>query len=337
MESKAILQSLLKLRQVLLDITPENEETLFIRAENANGWFTEEFILKSLMGLAHMLDEDILNKTIQEYHLKSSKKVGLILAGNIPAVGFQDILFVLLTNSVAVIKPSSKDEFLIRFLCAQLIKIDSRFSEQIIFVEKLKLDELDAVIATGSNNTARYFEQYFSKIPHVIRKNRTSVAVLTGNETSEELIALANDITLYFGLGCRNVTKLFTPIDYNFSPFLKIIEENYRKISYHSKYHNNYDYYKAIYLVERMEHLDNGVILLRENTEYFSPISVLNYESYKDTERLKTEIENNAEKIQVVVGSKTVFERQVNFGKAQSPGLLDFPDGENILEFIKQL
>ncbi len=337
MESRKMLESLLRLREVIQNITPENQETLFIRTENSNGWFTENFISQSLQGLADMLEVEVLKKTIDKYHTSNRKNIGLILAGNIPAVGFQDILYVLITNSVAFIKPSSKDEFLIKFLCEQLIQINGAFSEQIKFVEKLSLNELDAIVATGSNNTSRYFKQYFSKLPNVIRQNRTSVAVLNGRESEDELTALATDITQYFGLGCRNVTKLFTPVGYNFSPFLKIIEEKFKAVSFHSKYHNNYDYYKAIYLVERMEHLDNGIVLVREDKEYFSPISVLNYESYSSIKDVKDSINEHADKIQVVVGSEKVFDRQVSFGKAQSPGFLDFPDGENILEFIKSL
>ena len=337
MESNTTLESLLKLREVIRNITPENQETLFIRAENANGWFTEKFISQSLQGLADMLEEAVLKDAIKNYHTTNRKKIGLILAGNIPAVGFQDILYVLITNGIAFIKPSSKDEFLIKFLCEQLTQIDNKFSEQIKFVEKIILKDLDAVVATGSNNTSRYFKQYFSKLPHVIRQNRTSVAVLNGKESEDELTALATDITQYFGLGCRNVTKLFTPVDYNFSPFLKIIEDQFKAISFHSKYHNNYDYYKAIFLVERMKHLDNGIVLVREDKEYFSPISVINYESYNSIKDVRDSIHDNAKKVQVVVGSEQVFERQVSFGKAQSPGFLDFPDGENILDFINKI
>ncbi len=337
MESKTILQSLVKLREIILGITPDNQETLYIRAENANGWFTEDFISKSLEGIASMLEPKILEETISKHYMGESKKVGLILAGNIPAVGFQDILYVLLTNGTAFIKTSSKDEFLIKFLCNELINIDEAFKSHILFVEKLKLDEVDAVVATGSDNTSRYFEQYFSKVPNVIRKNRTSIAVISGNETEDELTALANDITLYFGLGCRNVTKLFVQENYDFSPFLKIVEDKFRPISFHSKYHNNYDYYKAIYLVERMDHLDNGIVLVREDQEFFSPISVFHYEKYKSIEDVKNALNEQSDKIQVVVGNEKVFERQVAFGEAQSPGLLDFPDGENILEFINEL
>ncbi|MDB4835496.1 acyl-CoA reductase [Cyclobacteriaceae bacterium] len=331
-----ILQSLLTLQKRLESFNEEDNEMLIVRASNANAWFTPAYIVESIHGLAQMLSEKDLVQAIEQR--SSEKNIGVILAGNIPAVGFQDILYVLLAGSIAHVKLSTKDEFLIRYLVDQLIEIDASFSDKVKFTEKLVLDELDGVVATGSDNTARYFEQYFSRVPHVIRKNRTSVAVLTGNESQEELEQLALDVILYFGLGCRNVTKLYTPEEYDFTPFLKIIEDNHKEQSFHSKYHNNYDYYKAIYLVECIEHLDNGVLLLKQDESVFSPLSVLYHESYATLDELKGVLETKKGQIQVVVSSQEkMFERQVGFGKAQSPGLFDFPDGENILTFIHSI
>jgi hypothetical protein len=261
----------------------------------------------------------------------------LILAGNIPAVGFQDILYVLLVGGKVEVKLSSQDTLLIKYLVNELIAIDSEFEEIIKFTEKFDLDQLDAVLATGSDNTSRYFEQYFKKVAHVIRKNRTSVAVIEGNESQDNLRSLAVDITRYFGLGCRNVTKLFVPENYDMVPLLKIIEDEHRYLSMHSKYNNNYDYYKAVFLVNSKEHLDNGVLLAQKEESLFSPVGVLYYQEYNELNKVASLLEEQDEKIQVTVSNnKKIFKRTVDFGEAQCPGLFDFPDGENVLEFLNR-
>lgn len=336
MNPNKILSGLENLKNTLQSFSVEENETLIIRVSNQNAWFTEENILSSVKGIASMLKKSDLEKALNDYCSEKGKRVGVIMAGNIPAVGFQDLLYVLLSGGKAFLKYSSQDEFLMKYLVETLIAIDAGFREVIEFTEKLDLDQLDAVIATGSDNTSRYFEQYFAKIPHVIRKNRTSVAVLDGNESLEDLQGLAKDITQYFGLGCRNVTKLFVPEDYDLVPLLKILEDDHKPLSFHSKYNNNYDYYKAVFLVNSKEHLDNGMMLFQEQEALFSPVGVLYYQKYKEVEDVKALLSSQLDKIQVAVSAKDVFERTVDFGKAQNPSLFDFPDGENIFEFLSK-
>ena len=336
MNPNNILSGLQKLQIKLQSFDKIKNEDFLYRVSNSNLWFTHDNILSSLQGIASMLKTEDLQKALDESYSGKGEKIGLILAGNIPAVGFQDILYVILTGGVAEVKVSSQDEILIKYLVDELIAIDEEFASLIHFTEKLNLDELGAVVATGSDNTSRYFEQYFKRVPHVIRKNRTSVAVLDGKESLDELARLAEDICMYFGLGCRNVTKLFVPEGYDMVPLLKVIEDNHRYLSMHSKYNNNYDYYKAVFLVNSKEPLDNGVLLAQKEEGLFSPVGVLYYQEYNAIESVESLLEAQKEKIQVAVSNnKEVFGRTVAFGEAQHPGLFDFPDGENILEFIK--
>ncbi len=331
-----ILSGLEKLQIKLLSFDKVENEDFLLNVSNENLWFTEKNILTSIKGISMLLKSEDLKKALDTYYSEQGKTVGLILAGNIPAVGFQDILYVLLSGGKAVVKLSSKDERLIKYLVNELIAIDGDFASLIEFTERFDLNKLDAVVATGSDNTSRYFEQYFAKVAHIIRKNRTSVAVLTGEEMEKQLQALAEDITQYFGLGCRNVTKLFVPEGYDMTPILKIIEEEHRDLSMHSKYNNNYDYYKAVFLVNSKEHLDNGVVLAQKQEELFSPVGVLYYQEYNDKNKLKALLAEQNEKIQVVVASENIFERTVAFGQAQCPDLFDFPDGENVLAFLSK-
>ncbi|MEM7297733.1 MAG: acyl-CoA reductase, partial [Bacteroidota bacterium] len=230
-------------------------------AKAKNGWFSEESIHNALNGIAFMLEKEKLEKWISEYSLENDvpKIVGVVMAGNIPLVGFHDLLSVLISGHFAAIKPSSDDEVLVSALIGWIEEIEPRFKKNMEIRDKLT--EVDAVIATGSDNTARYFEYYFKDIPNIIRKNRTSVAVLTGNETKEELEALGEDIFSYFGLGCRNVSKIFTPKGYDLTEAFPHFE-GYNEVIHHHKYRNNYDYYKSIYLVNKTPHLDTGYLLV---------------------------------------------------------------------------
>lgn len=337
MNPNKILSGLQKLQIKLQSFDKIKNEDFLYRVSNSNLWFTHDNIVSSLRGIASMLRTEDVQKALAESYLEKGKTVGLILAGNIPAVGFQDILYVLLTGGKVEVKVSSQDELLIKYLIEELIAIDEGFAELIHVTDKLNLDELDAVIATGSDNTSRYFEQYFKKVPHVIRKNRTSVAVLDESESNEDLVKLAEDIVTYFGLGCRNVTKLFVPEAYDMTPLLKILEDNHKELIYHSKYNNNYDYYKAVFLVNSKEHLDNGVLLAQKEEALFSPVGVLYYQEYSELDQVKRLLKEQKDKIQIVVtNDKSVFERTVPFGQAQQPSLFDFPDGENVLDFIKE-
>jgi hypothetical protein len=233
-----------------------------------------------------MLNKADLEKWLKKYNIvqAGNKKVGLVLAGNIPLVGFHDVLCVLATGNHALIKVSSQDARLIKYVLNKLVEIDNSYTDKFSFVERL--ENFDAIIATGSNNTSRYFEYYFGKVPNIIRKNRNSIALLTGNESAEQLSALGHDIFDYYGLGCRNVSKLLVPEGYNFNFFFESIE-HFAPIINHHKYNNNYDYNKSIYLVNRDEHLDNGFLLLKQDTRLTSPLACLYYEIYASATKRK--------------------------------------------------
>ncbi|MFI5152727.1 MAG: acyl-CoA reductase [Chitinophagales bacterium] len=303
------------------------------RASLENAWFIPEFI--------HLAAENISSNWLQEIKLRQwidpygfsienpePKNIGLIMAGNIPLVGFHDFMSVFISGHKQIMKPSSKDQALIRQLVEHLIGIDRRVREWVQFADMLR--GCDAYIATGSNNSSRYFNYYFSKYPNIIRSNRTSVAVLNGNEPIEELIKLADDVHLYFGLGCRNVTKIYVPREYDFLPLL----DAFKKFSWfadHNKYKNNYDYQLTLLILNKKYYMTNGSILLAENRSAFSPISLLHYEYYSDAPRVSEKAGETGE-MQCCVGAGFL-----PFGKTQTPGLEDFADGVDTLKFLHGL
>ncbi|MGB5821317.1 MAG: acyl-CoA reductase [Saonia sp.] len=302
-------------------------------AKHENGWFTKDNILFSIRNWGDLLTKDHLQTWLSPYDLKhsQSKVVALIMAGNIPLVGFHDFLAALITGKKVLVKLSSNDTMLLPFVSAYLVHIEPSLSNEISFVEG-KLENFDAVIATGSNNTARYFEYYFGKKPNIIRKNRNSVAVLTGKETPEQLEALGEDIFRYYGLGCRSVSKLFVPREYNFDLFFKAIYP-YHSIIDQNKYANNYDYNKAVYLMSEFNMLENGFLMLKEDESYASPIATLFFEYYDTLEDLKRQLEENREKLQCVVSENVLWD-EVQFGQTQRPGLTDYADGMDTVEFL---
>lgn len=306
-------------------------------AQNNNSWFTPEEVQRALTALRQMLNAADLQAWFKDIHVADEpKKVGLILAGNIPMVGFHDVLSVLATGNTALIKLSSSDDKLLPMVLDKLVDIEPLLKDRIVYIERLK--DFDAVIATGSNNTSRYFEYYFSKVPNIIRKNRSSVAVLTGEETSEEIAALGHDIFDYFGLGCRNVSKLYIPQDYDIKHFFEPIE-SFKGIINHFKYNNNYDYNKSIYLVNMAQHYDNGFLLLKEDTAMSSPLAVLYFERYSDLNEVTDVLKKEEEKIQCIV-SKASLQLEpgtVDFGKGQYPRLWDYADNVNTIEFLNSL
>ena len=268
--------------------------TLVDIAYQYNGWFSPENIERALKGLTVMLHESDLTEFAKQVNEPTNPKtVAVIMAGNIPAVGFHDMMCVLLSGHNILIKASSDDTALITFLAGMLIYFEPQFATRINFSDG-KLTDFDAVIATGSNNTAKHFEYYFSKYPHIIRKNRNSIAVLDGNESKEQLIALGEDIFRYFGLGCRNVSKLFVPKGYSFDAFFEAIFE-YQDVIHYEKYANNYDYNKAVFLMSNFKLLDNGFVTIKEDTSYSSPISSVFYEFYEDLDELQTQLKNDAD------------------------------------------
>lgn len=299
-----------------------------------NGWFTRTEVRRALKGIISFLDDQKLSNWVAAYpEIQNPAKVGLVLAGNIPLVGFHDVLSVLICGHTAVIKPSSDDDKLIPHVLGVLTDIEPAFKEQIVIGEQVK--GIDAVIATGSNNTHRYFEYYFGSYPHIFRKSKTSVAVLTGTETDEELKALGEDIFSYYGLGCRNVSKLFIPADFDLDRFFGAIY-HFKDIVEHKKYGNNYDYHKAIYLMNSEKLIENGFLLLRETEELFSPVGTLFYERYDKPDVLESRLKMIRDDVQCIVSGR-VNSEEVPFGKAQYPELNDYADGVDTMSFLTSL
>ena len=304
-----------------------------------NPWFTAANQRQAITAIIEqMLRPEQLSGWWENYALTEpvqQQRIGLVLAGNLPLVGFHDLLCVFASGHRAVIKLSDKDPYLLPAVLRALRQVAPESESYFSIVDKLK--GFDAVIATGSNNTARYFEAYFGKYPHVIRRNRNGVAVLTGNESSKELLALGRDIFDYFGLGCRNVAKLYVPEDYDFKPLLEALHE-YRQIVNHTKYKNNFDYNYALYLLNKVEYLANGCIILTQNTSLQSPIACLHYEYYSSTDALATELSEIKEQIQLIVGPSLVTDVPTfPYGSAQEPSLFDYADGVDTMAFLLQL
>jgi len=305
-------------------------------SQSHNGWYTPEQVYFSIQSWADALTEDNLGKWLSNYDLGDvkPKNVALILAGNIPLVGFHDFLSVLITGHNVLVKTSSNDQHLLPFLANYLVAFEADLKNKITFVEG-KLENFDAVIATGSNNTARYFEYYFKDKPSIIRKNRNSIAVLNGEETKEQLTALGEDIFRYFGLGCRNVSKLFVPKNYSFVPFFEAIFE-YQDVIHYEKYANNYDYNKAVFLMSNFKLLDNGFLTLKEDSSYGSPITSAFYEYYESLDQLQERLENENDQIQCIVSNNLVKEC-IAFGTTQKPKLWDYADNVDTVLFLKNL
>lgn len=302
-------------------------------SQSHNGWYTPEQVYFSIQSWANALTEENLNQWLAMYSFDNvkPKRIALILAGNIPLVGFHDFLSVLISGHQVLVKLSSNDQHLLPFLAKYLIHIAPELENKIIFTES-KLENFDAVIATGSNNTARYFEYYFKNKPSIIRKNRNSVAILNGQETKEQLIALGEDIFRYFGLGCRNVSKLFVPKGYVFDAFFEAIFE-YQDVIHYEKYANNYDYNKAVFLMSNFKLLDNGFLTIKEDNSHASPISSVFYEYYEELSELEKKLEQEAEQIQCIV-SNNLIKKSIPFGKTQQPKLWDYADNIDTISFL---
>jgi len=302
------------------------------KASGENPWFTTEFIEQSSNNIAEVfLQQSLLEKWVAQYDIKEithPKKVGVVMAGNIPLVGFHDFLCVWISGHHLIIKPSSKDEVLIRHLADKLIEWNKESANIISFADNLK--NCDAYIATGSNNSSRYFEYYFSKYPNIIRRNRTSVAILDGTESKEQLNLLADDIQLYFGLGCRNVTKLYVPKEYDFIKLLDALKRYDHFGDFH-KYKHNFDYHLALLIMGNKYYMNNGSVILTENSSLFSPVSQVHYEYYDDKNAVIDSLKNNQD-VQCIVGHQ-----QIPFGKAQQPSLSDYADGIDTLQFLLSL
>ncbi len=317
-------------------LTEQAYQEIITRANAINPWFTEENIRLAFKGLTHFFDQDNLRHWLSNYSIKYSapKNIGLIMAGNVPMVGMHDLLCVLITGNTATIKYSSQDTYLPEVIINWLSEIDSDINSHVRIVDRIK--SVNAIIATGSNNSSRYFKYYFKHIPHFIRKNRTGIAVLSGYETKNELEDLGKDIFYYFGLGCRNVSKIFVPEQYNFR-HLKDALSQFEHLKDHNKYRNNYDYQKAILLVNNIGHIDTGFCIFRLSDELVSPISTIYYQEYKSMNDLKSYIDQNKDKVQVVVSNNKFNVPTVKFGQAQFPELWDYADGIDTIAFLTGL
>jgi len=321
-----------KLGKYLLG-SEENWINIKEKAERENAWFTKTFVETAISNISHsFLNKNLLKEWTEHYQLAdlplNPKNIGIVMAGNIPLVGFHDFLCVFISGHRQTIKTSSKDSTLIRHLVAKLEEWDAEVTEYVSFAEGLR--GCDAYIATGSNNSGRYFDYYFAKYPHIIRKNRTSVAVLDGKESESDLASLSDDIQMYFGLGCRNVTKLYVPQQYDFLPLLDALKRYEYYFEFH-KYKNNYDYQLAILMMGRKFYMTNGSIILSEDRSIFSPVSQVNYEFYAN-KKLLCEILKENQSIQCIVGNG-----YVDFGEAQRPTLYDYADGIDTMKFLKEL
>ncbi len=306
----------------------------------SNGWFTPENVKFALNALGRSLElhkiERWLNKYPEDiFNRAHSKTVGVVMAGNIPLVGFHDYLSVLLTGYNLLAKLSGDDKKLLPLVHQIFAKLEPGFKFRATFTEK-KLTDFDAIIATGSNNTSRYFEYYFGKYPNIIRKNRNGAAVITGSETHEELSALGEDIFRYYGLGCRSVSKLFVPKDYRFDDFFKSIE-SFNWVSSNHKYNNNYDYNKSVYLINKTPHFDNGFLILKEDAAYASPVAVVHYEHYHDITELNKLLNLHHEHIQCIVSVDEQIKGAIKPGKSQYPQLWNYADNVDTIEFLMGL
>ena len=361
MNKQNILQTLKELG-IFLSKDRDNEfEEIITNERIFNPWFTHQNVEFALNAWAKALEKNKLlhwhsqwknnpHDNYREaigsdtYRIKKNspvRKIGIIMAGNIPMVGFHDLICVIVSGNIALVKLSSKDSKLIPYLVKKLIEIEPKIKNQIEFVDRLT--GYDAVIATGSNNSARYFEYYFRNQPHIIRKNRTSVAILNGNETKKELEELSNDFFTYFGLGCRNISKLFVPNGYNFKNLMESFN-CYSNVLNHNKYMNNYEYNKAIFLLNLIPHFDNGFILLKHDTSLFSPTAVLHYENYNKQEDVFKYLKNEKEKIQCIVKTSDNNESSILKGipiylpgTTQFPELWDYADQIKVMDFLNKL
>ena len=304
-------------------------EKIIIKAQSINPWFTDENIKVNLTYWSEKLTKTNLKQWLNKYDLNnnSRKNIAIIMAGNIPLVGFHDFICVFLSGHNSIIKLSNNDKFILPFL-TDLINLDS---DRVVYLDNM-LKDYHGVIATGSDNTSRYFEYYFKNKNSIIRKNRNSIAILDGEESDCDLKSLSHDILTYFGLGCRNVSKLYVPRNYNFDSFFNSIF-SYKELINNHKYANNYDYNKAIYLMSEYKFLDNGFFIVNEGEEMHSPISTINYEYYNNISLLREKINQQEDKIQCIV-SNIEFKGKVDFGETQNPSLNQYADNIDVMNFL---
>ncbi len=335
------IKAFVQLGEALCDFSQDHIQALIQKAEVHNRWFSKENIKTALEGIRqHYLNKEKLEAWVAQYSSLQSprhrfSKVGVVMAGNIPLVGFHDFLSVLMSGHHLMAKLSSQDEVLMQGVAALLLEIEPAFKPQINFIDRL--NDAEAYMATGSDNTARYFEFYFGNKPNIIRQNRHSLAIIQGNESPEELENLGDDIFSYFGLGCRNVAKVYLPEGYEPTQLYPHWEYWADRLRAHNKYSNNYDYHRAVLSLNQDPYFDNGFLLLHQHTGLSSPTANLYYEFYQDDIDLKMKLAPLKEKIQVIVSKDGSYPESIPFGKAQSPELWDYADGVDTMRFLLAL
>lgn len=343
------IQAFATLGEMLLEVGENNQrkaypnenlnnlEQAVADAVNHNGWFVEDNVRHMLTAIGKSLSKTNIEKWIEPYGDSSEsnaqdKQVGVVMAGNVPLVGFHDFLSVLMSGNKIMAKLSGNDNKLLPLIAELLIGIEPGFKEMICFTND-QLKNFDAIIATGSNNTSRYFEHYFGKYPNIIRKNRNGIAVLTGDESENDLHKLSEDVFMYYGLGCRNVSHIMVPKGYDQTPLLHAFSLN-EKANANHKYFNNYEYNKAIYLVNGRQHYDTGNLLLAEDNSYSSPVSVIHFENYRNIKLANRSMETNSSKIQCVVSISKEINDAIPPGSSQCPQLWDYADGIDTIQFL---
>jgi len=327
-------EALLALRQSIENYkTDESWQSMLYTAQINNQWFELKQTEKSIQSWIDALSNENIEQWLSKYALPleiHNKRMGVIMAGNIPLVGMHDLIVGVLTGYKMVAKCSSDDEFLPKFWTSEAAKINPIWGTQIEFSDQFK--NVDAAIATGSNNSSRYFEYYFRNIPHILRKNRNSIAVITGNETEDQLIAFGNDVFDFFGLGCRNVTKVYLPENYEFKTLFDVWEKSHADVAFHNKYVNNYNYHKALLLMNLDPHIDAGYVLMKERKELYSPVGMISYEYYSDMNELKQTFAEIADDIQCIVSENTEI-THLRLGQTQCPTLWDYADGVDTMQW----
>ncbi|MFA6401697.1 MAG: acyl-CoA reductase [Salinivirgaceae bacterium] len=327
-----------KLIELSTNLTQCSYKNVIKKATIENSWFTSDFIALSFKAIGESLTKENINNWLSKYSIPNNPtpiKIGLILAGNIPLVGLHDILCVLMSGNQVIAKLSVKDQLLYSIIKDQLVTQNPEYENRLIFTDGF-IKEVDAIIATGSNNSSRYFEYYFGKYPNIIRKNRNSLGLISGNETTDDLELLADDIFTYFGLGCRNVSFLWLPINFPLDLLFKSFTR-YSHLIHNNKYANNYDYQKAIMLMNQVPFFDNGLVMLRENDQLSSPIGVVHYQYYKSINEINNFVSNNKHNIQCIVSKTKCDFPTYELGGAQKPELWDYADNVDTMEFLLTL
>jgi hypothetical protein len=316
-------------------------EKLYNQIENEytfNPWFIPAFVRRAIASIAEMLKEDDLKQWILPYRSKLEKlqkplRIGVVMAGNIPLVGFHDFLSVLMSGHIFVGKLSSNDSHLLPVISEMLCEIEPRFSDKIIFCPD-KLTDIDKIITTGDNNSARYFSYYFQKYPSIIRRHCNSVAILSGKESQKELENLADDIFLYFGLGCRSISKIYIPENYDFTLLFKALDKYKEIVNQHHKYLNNLEYQKTVHLLNAIPFLDQGLAIFKENDSLASPIGVIHYQYYDKIDSIEKEVLSLGENLQCVVSNTIKNSLFFSLGQSQHPKLNDYANGIDTMEFL---